>query len=111
MSGKNLEQILCQKNKPNNTTKYSSRIIPVRLLVQQEIYWQIGKESTYTFHRTSPWESSRATEHTKKCHGQFHWLHPKTVRISPYMYERKTREALETNKLEQLMKRTKPSQF
>ena len=45
------------------------------------------------------WESSGAPEHTKECHGQFDWLHPKTVRISPYMYERKIREALEINKL------------
>ena len=35
------------------------------------------------------WESSGATEHTKECHEKFDWLHPKTVRISPYMYERK----------------------
>ena len=31
--------------------------------------------------------------------GQLDWLHPKTVRISPYMYERKIREVLEINKL------------
>ena len=43
------------------------------------------------------WESYGATEHTKECHGQFDWLHPKTVRISPYMYERKIRETLEIN--------------
>ena len=24
------------------------------------------------------WESSGATEHCLKCHGQFNWLHPKT---------------------------------
>ena len=48
------------------------------------------------------WESSGATERTKECHGKFDWLHPKTVRISPYMYEKKKkkiREALEINKL------------
>ena len=33
------------------------------------------------------WESSGTTEHTKECHGQFDWIHPKTVRISPYIYE------------------------
>ena len=32
-------------------------------------------------------------------YGYFHWLHPKTVHISPYMHERKIREALEINKL------------
>ena len=41
------------------------------------------------------WESSGAKEY----HGQFDWLHLKTVRISPYMYERKIREALEINNL------------
>ena len=45
------------------------------------------------------WESSGATEHTKECHGQFDWLHPKTVRISTYLYEIKIREALEISKL------------
>ena len=45
------------------------------------------------------WESSGATEHTNECHGQFDWLHPKTIRISPYIYERKIREVLEIKKL------------
>ena len=45
------------------------------------------------------WESSGATEHTKQCHGEFDRLHSKTVRISPYIYERKIHEALEINKL------------
>ena len=57
------------------------------------------------------WESSGATEHTKECHGQFDWLHPKAIRNSPFVYERKIREALETNKLKTIMKRTKPPQF
>ena len=56
------------------------------------------------------WESPGATEHTKECHDQLDWLHPKTVRMSPCIYERKIREALEINNLE-TMKRTKPSQF
>ena len=25
------------------------------------------------------WEASGATEHSKICHGQFNWLHPKTL--------------------------------
>ena len=45
------------------------------------------------------WESSGATEHTKECHGQFDWLHPKTVRISTCLYEIKICEALEISKL------------
>ena len=45
------------------------------------------------------WESSGATEHIKECHGQLDCLHPKTLCISPYVYERKIRKALEINKL------------
>ena len=45
------------------------------------------------------WESSRATEDSNECHGQFDELHPKTVRISPYMYERKIHKLYEINKL------------
>ena len=53
------------------------------------------------------WEPSRATEHTKECHGQFDWLHQKIVRISPYMYKRKIREALEINKLKTINEKDK----
>ena len=53
------------------------------------------------------WESSRATEHTKECHGQFDWLHQKIVRILPYMYKRKIREALEINKLKKINEKDK----
>ena len=52
-------------------------------------------------------ESFGATEHTKECHGQFDWLHPKTVRISTYMYERKIREALKLNKLRTINEKDK----
>ena len=45
------------------------------------------------------WESSGATEHTKECHGQFDWQHPKIIRISSYMYERKIGEAGEISQL------------
>ena len=53
------------------------------------------------------WKSSGATEHTKECHGQINWVHTKTVRISPYMYERKIREALEINKLKTINEKDK----
>ena len=38
--------------------------------------------------------SSGATEHTKKCHGCFDWLHPKTLSIKNRYYDRKVRESL-----------------
>ena len=58
--------------------------------MQWEIYWQIEKEGRVLTqciehqqdNMSGKWESSGATEHTKECHGQFDWLHPKIVRIS-----------------------------
>ena len=45
------------------------------------------------------WESSGATEHTKECHGQFSWIHPRTIAILSIMYERKLCEALQITRL------------
>ena len=41
------------------------------------------------------WESSGATEHCLKCHGQFNWLHPKTLSREARYKSRKIRESLE----------------
>ena len=42
------------------------------------------------------WESSGATEHCLKCHGQFNWLHPKTLLSREVKYKsRKIRASLE----------------
>ena len=35
-----------------------------------------------------------AADYRKEWHEQFYWLHPKTVRISPYMCERKIRKEI-----------------
>ena len=48
------------------------------------------------------WESCGATEHTKECHGQFNWIHPRTIAVMSNMYKRKVREALEINRLKTL---------
>ena len=53
------------------------------------------------------WESSGATEHTKECHGQFNWIHPRTIAVMSKMYKRKVREALEINRLKTLNKKDK----
>ena len=37
-------------------------------------------------------KSSGATEHCLKCHGQFHWLHPKTLSREARYKSRKIRE-------------------
>ena len=52
-------------------------------------------------------ESYGATEHTKERHGQFDWLHLKTIHISPCMYERKIHEALEINKLKPIKEKNR----
>ena len=48
------------------------------------------------------WEPFGATEHTKECHGQFNWMHRRTISVMSNMYKRKVREALEMNKLKTL---------
>ena len=45
------------------------------------------------------WESSGATEHYLKCHGQFIWLHTKALYREPNHRSRKTKESLEIKKL------------
>ena len=44
------------------------------------------------------WESSGATEHSLKCHGQFNLLHPKTLSREARYKSRKIRESLEIKK-------------
>ena len=44
------------------------------------------------------WDSSGATEHCRVCHGQFNWLHPKTLSVENNFYERKVRESLEIDR-------------
>ena len=113
MLGKSLQQILCQKNEP--------KILPnsqpgVYQLDCSSIGKHIGESKKRVLTRcielqqdsmSGKWEPSGATEHTKEYHEQFNWLHPKTVRISPYMYERKIREALEINKLRTINEKDK----
>ena len=41
------------------------------------------------------WESSAATEHCLECHGQFNWIHPKTLSTEARYKRRKIRESLE----------------
>ena len=73
--------------------------------MQWEIYWQIKKRmltrcTEYQQDSMSgKWESSGSTEHKKECYEQFDWLHPKTVRTSPCLYERKICRVLEIKKL------------
>ena len=114
---KNLQQNLCQKNKPKLLPNSQPGVYQLDYSCNGKY---IGESKKRVLTRciehqqdsmSGKWESFGATEHTKECHGQFDWLHSKTVLISPYMYVRKIREALEINKLKTINERTKPSQF
>ena len=43
----------------------------------------------------SEWSSSGATKHTKECHGDFNWLHSKTLSMKNRYYDGKVGESLE----------------
>ena len=110
-SGKNLQQILRQKNKPKLLLNSQPRVYRldcscnVKYIAESRVLTRcIEHQHDST---SGKWESSGATEHTKEWHGQFDWLHPKTVRISPYMYERKIHEGLEINKLRTINEKDK----
>ena len=101
--GKDLQQILCQKNRPKLLP--NSQLGLYQLDFSYNVKY-IGKSKRRVLTRcmehqqesiSGKLESSKAREHTKECYGQFNWLHPETVCISPYMCKRKIREALRTN--------------
>ena len=104
-SGRNLQQIICQKIKPKLLPNSQPGVYQLDCSCNGKY---IGKSKNRVLTRcikhqqdsmSEKWELSGATEHTKECHGQFVWLHPKKVRILSCMYEGKLREALEINKL------------
>ena len=108
-SGKNLQNILCQ-NKPQllpnshpgvyqldcscngRYTGESMEKVLIRCIEHQQ-----GSIK-------GNWESFGATEPTKVCHGQFNWIHPRTITAMSNMYKRKVREALEINRLKTINK-------
>ena len=53
-------------------------------------------------------ESSGATEHYLKFHGQLNWLHLLKIKTKPKHYKRKVRVALEIQKTTCMTKRLKP---
>ena len=44
------------------------------------------------------WDNSGAAEHSLTCHGQFNWVHPKTIARENNYRRKKIREALEIKK-------------
>ena len=109
----NLQQILCQKNKPKLLPNSQPGVYQLDYSCNGKYFGESKKTvlTRSTEHQqgsiSGKWEPSGAAEHTKECHGQFDWLHPKTVRISPYMYEIKTHETLEINNLRTINEKDK----
>ena len=99
-SGANLKSILCQNK---------SKLIPNSYLGVYALNCScnaeyIGETKKKVMTRTiehqqdnikRKWESSVATEDCLKCHGQFNWLHPKTLSRQARYKSRKIRESLE----------------
>ena len=98
-------QILCQKNKPKLLPNSQPGVYLLACLCNGKYIGELKKRllTRCIEHQqdsmSGKWKTSGATEHTKECRGQFNWLHPKTVRISPYMHKRKICEAPKINKL------------
>ena len=67
-----------------------------------EKYIEEAKKKIDTQHRASTRHHKGGPEYTKDCHEQFNWLNSKTLAISPSMYDRKIRKALEVIKLRRL---------
>ena len=111
--GKNLQQIFCQKNKRKLLPYSQPGVYQLDCLCNGK-YIGESKKRVLTRHiehqedsMSGKWESLGATEHMKECHGQFDWLHPKTICISPHMYKRKICKALEINKLRTINEKDK----
>ena len=51
--------------------------------------------------------SSCIAKHTQKCHGQFNWIHPRTIAIMSNMCNEKVSGAFEINRLKTLNERDK----
>ena len=102
--GKDLQPTLCQKKKPKLLPHSQPGVYQLHCWCNGKY---IGESKKRVLTRciehqqdsmNGKWESSGATERTKECHGKFDWLHPKTVRISPYMYEKKKKKSAKRSK-------------
>ena len=99
-SGANLKSILCQnksKLKPNSypgayTLNCSCNAEYIDETKKKVITRTIEHQQDSI---KGKWESSGATEHCLKCHGQFNWLHPKTLSREARYKSRKIRESLD----------------
>ena len=112
ISGKNLQSILCQ-NKLKLLPNCHSGVYQLDCSCNGRYVVESKKKVSRRCieHQQdsikSNWESSGTTEHTKECHGQFNWIHPRAIAVMSNMYKRKVREALEINRLKILNKTDK----
>ena len=99
-SGANLKSILCQNKSKLIPNSYPG-VYTLNCSCNAEY---IGETKKKVITRTiehqqdsikGKWESSGATEHCLECHGQFIWLHPKTLSREARYKSRKNRESLE----------------
>ena len=111
-SGKNLQSILCQ-NKPKLLPNSHPGVYQLDCSCNGRYIGESKKKvlTRCIEHQQDSikgnWESSGATEYTKECHGQFNWIHPRTIAVMSNMYKRKVCEALEINRLKTLNKTDK----
>ena len=97
--GKNLQSMLCQ-NKPKLLPNIHPRVYQLDCSCNATYIAESKKEALMRCieHPQNSilgnWESSGATEHTKECHGQFNWIHTRTITVMQNLYIRKIRETL-----------------
>ena len=103
-SGKNLQSILCQ-NKPKLLPNVHPRVYQLDCTCNGKYTVESKKNVLRRCieHQQDTikgnWESSGTTEHTKECHGQFNWIHRRTIALMSKMHKRMVREALEIYRL------------
>ena len=106
-SGNNLQSILCQ-NKPKLLPNSHPGVYQLDCSCSGRYIGELKKKvlTRCTEHQQNSikgnWKSAGATQHTKECHGQFNWIHPRTIAVMSNMYKRKVHEVLEIIKLKTL---------
>ena len=99
-SGANLKSILCQ-NKSKLIPHSYSGVYTLNCSCNAEYIGETKKKAiTGTIEHQQDsikekWENSASTEHCLECHGQFNWIHPKTLSTEARYKRRKIRESLE----------------
>ena len=102
-SGPNLKSLLC-RNKTKLLPNSYPGVYELKCTCNSAYFGETKKKIlTRTIEHQQDsfkgkWDNSGATEHSLTCHGQFNWIHPKTIARENDYRKRKIREALETKK-------------